>query len=687
MKETTEMFAGFRNLRNILWPTLPETPEKSLEISETIPVSQEENSVLVRFLKDRSRLFEVIPVLADRVRTVPTSTLFTLIVGLVQSGKARIAYALLLYLTVEMGHNVGMIFRDYTGDYEQFRFLGGLEPFLQEYEDYAVREGGSDKDDVDIPPIYYVGDVGMTREGVLTKHERVCMSLASGGTILLALGNKSQMIKMNEVLDLVLREGNTMTLSVVIDEADLVMYSEGEAFKPQLDRLLEKSAFAYDISGTVMDILQDNRLKTADVFAYTAPAGYKGLRDIVFKEIEPIDEALKKEKPDAFLEWDASLCRFLVEHADHNGFDIHDGETHPMIAFLKTERMIRHQDALLNAIVEDPRFTDAYTVIVYNGEYTKLYSPSLVGIDPGRIHHYKRHEKGSTSRYHVYRHCPIQYVLQYLKDNGGAARFPRILVISHLMLARSGNVVSADYRWHLTREFFRPAPGASVATMTQSIRLCGVYKDTIPLVCYMESRYYDALYKGSMIQEDILWRIKQGQIKNPTEMMDSMREWLSKQSFLEDKIPKSKLVRQGPFVGKRTRIALEDTGMSLHEFFRNHCLCPPVAVAVPVAAATATAVVESVEMDDEEFRSIAKIFQKWGRSGNSTSISQMMHHVDPLRWYTEQEMTTLCKEYRQTLGHFLKKRGGSYAYGHIFVEADHHYRLHPRLVEEFEKNF
>lgn len=659
--QSTEMFSG---LWNLMWPSAPSPPEF--------------DSNVVRFLKEKTRLFEVLPTLVERVRTVPTTTLYTLIKGLVQSGKAKLSYALLLYLTLEKGHNVGMIFRDMTGDYKQFRYLGGLEPFLREYEDYAKSQGD---EDVDVPPIYYMGDVGMNREGFVTNHEGVCVSLASGGTILLALGNASQMIKMNEVLDLVLREGNRMTLSVVIDEADLLMYSEGEVFSPQLDRLLEKSAFAYDISATVMDILQDPRFLTAGVFAMTAPEGYKGLRDMGFTEIEPINDSLKKQTPEAFLEWDGSLCSFLVDHADHSGFDIHDGETHPMITLLKTERMIRHQDALLDTLVEDSRFKNAYTVIVYNGSDTKLYSSSLVGTDPGRLPgiHYKRNENRSTSRYHVYRHCPVQYVLQYLKQNGGAARFPRILIIAHGLVGRGVNVVSADYGWHLTHMFYRPAPGASIAIMIQSIRLCGVYKDTIPLVCYMEPRYYEDLYKGNMLQEDIIRKLTQ----HPIEDAGCVRAWLIAQCFLEDKIPKAKLVRQGVFVGKKTRNAVEDTGMSLDEFFRERCLIPvPVAVAVPVAIATTME-----EMDEEEFRGIAKIFQKWGNPNNTSYISQMMHQVDPHRGYTEQEMMTLCKEYHQTLGHFQKKRGTSYAYGHIFVKENHCYRLHPRLVEEFEKFF
>ena len=658
----TEMFSG---LWNRIWP----------RAKSTSPPLAEPESTLMRFLKDKTRLFEVIPDLEDRVCGSNSKTLFTLIKGLVQSGKAKLSYALLVYLSAEKGHNVSMVFRDMTGDYKQFRNLGGLEPFLREYADYAESLG---EKDVELPSIYYMGDVGLSPQGVLSKHEALCTSLASGGTLLLALGNAPQMMKMNEVLDLVLCEGNTMTLSVVIDEADLLMYSEGEIFSPQLDRLLEKSLFAYGVSASVMDIFHDSRFRRADVYFMAPQPGYKGMRDIMFREIEPVDESLKKEKPEAMLEWDPSLCRFLVDHTEHGGFDIHEEEKHPMMTLLKTERMIRHQDAMLNTLVEDPRFKDAYTIIVYNGSDTKLYDSSLVGQEIGRLPGIgqKRTEKRSTSRYHVFRQCPVQYVLQYLKENGGATRFPRILIISHGLVGRGVNVVSADFGWHLTHMFYRPASGASIATMMQSIRLCGVHRDTIQPVCFMEPRYYEDLYKGNRLQEEIVRSAMQHYYQENEDATESMPLWLAKQSFLEEKIPKARLVRQGAFLGKRTRDASEDTGMSLDEFFQDR---------IPMAhTVTPAADVGEETMKDDEFKKIARRFRTWGKGVSKPA--QMMHHVDPHRLYTKAEFKTLCKEYKQD-PHWFMKETEKWGNGKIMVEDEDGYRVNPRLVKEFEKNF
>ena len=681
------------NLWAAIWPqSPPPTPPPA-----AIPPS---SSMVLRFLRERTRLFDVIPTLESRVQK---GGLYTLFKGFVQSGKSRLAYALIVYLTMEHGHNVCMILRDFTGDYTQFRWLGGLEPFVREMVAFARAQDATwSEEDEEMPPIHYLGDVTWNSSaGVLSKHEDMCLALASGGAIVLALANASQMNKMNEVWDLVLAEGNgDKTLSTIVDECDQLMYSDGDSFSPQLDRLLERSRGGiYGISATVMENLHDDRFSTSDVFVLAPPPDYKGVGNWIDPiPIEPVDEAIKKDSPQAFLEWDKDLSAFLVQ--DHPVFDIRHGEKHPTIALLKTERWIRHQDALLEAIVGNPRFKEVYTVIVYNGEDTKLYSPSLVGQKIrlplcGK----KENSRRSTDRFHVFRKCAIQYVLQYLKQNGGADVFPKILVISHGLVGRGVNIASADYGWHLTDMFFRPSKGISMATLLQSIRLCGIYRDTIRLHLYMEKRYMEEMFRGHQLEVDIMKRL--GGMKESTDTetdtetdTKGVRTWLGNQHFLQEKIPKAKLVKHGAFAGKRTLDADEDEGMTMDEFLQDRCVGMPavaLAVAVPVPVAE-EAGEEEDDSGEAEFRRLSlERFPLWANPSTTTKIARFMQlGLDPHKKYTEQEMKEVLTEYRIQLRHVLNPaRSANNNYGILLWKNpdDHTYSLHPRLVDAFQEHF
>ena len=671
------------NIANNIWSALPWNVAEEEE--------PEQPSIVVRFLCEKTRLFDIIPNISE----MSDQTLYTLLKGAVQSGKSRLAYAILVYLAMEKGHNVCMILRDYTGDYVQFRRLGGLEPFLQELNDFVKDSASVDpeSEDLDVPPIFYMGDIGMSTTNVLSKHTDLALSLASGRTIVLALANAHQIGKLNEVYDLVIAEGNDdMILSVVIDEADQLMYSEGHVFSPRLDSLLEKCRHVYGISATVMDNLHDGRFSTSNVYVMTPPPDYKGIKDIHHKSIGPIDDTIKKEAPDEFFRWDPSFLDFLMEKKNMTPHNIRSSEKHPIIALVKTERLICHQDALLNAITTDDRFRSAFTVIVYNGDDTKLYSPSLIGRSfrlP--ICCKKQNLKKSTDRVHVFRQCAIQYVLQYLKQNGGAQRFPRILIISHGLVGRGVNIVSADFGWHCTDMFYRPSHGSTIPTLMQSMRLCGVFHDRIPLQCYMEQKFYDDLYKGNQLQEDVFQRLHVIQ-----DTSRNIAEWLGEQHFLNTKMPKAKLTKEGPFAGKITRNPTEDEGMSLEEFFRDRCVTRALPVAYPVVL-DPTAVAATDSMDNAEFLRLTNpqngMFKKWASSGIDSAIARFMKHgLDPHKKYTREEMIRLCDQHGI---HALNKIMGKGAqqtntkYGILIMknEGEETYCLHPRLVDAFNQHF
>jgi hypothetical protein len=105
---------------------------------------------------------------------------------------------------------------------------------------------------------------------------------------------------------------------------------------------------------------------------------------------------------------------------------------------------------------------------------------------------------------------------------------------------------------------YRPSRIATITIMSQSLRLCGIYNDNIPLTCYLEKSVYENIYRGYQLQEDIFSRLEQNG--------ESMREQISKEKFLSAKIPRKKMSKSNDFCGTITTVAEEDQGMSLEEF-------------------------------------------------------------------------------------------------------------------------
>lgn len=247
-------------------------------------------------------------------------------------------------------------------------------------------------------------------------------------------------------------------------------------------------------------------------------------------------------------------------------------------------------------------------------------------------------------------------------------------------------MVSVDFGWHCTDMFYRPSPGVSVATLLQSMRLCGIYKDNIPLTCYLEKRYQEDLHKGHQLQEDIFRRLENGAAEER-----DIPAWLEEQRFLEDKLPKARLIRKGGFGGALTQIPEEDDGMSLDEFFGG----ATVVVAVPVAHEVKMSTEAVSDMDAGELERLTNphhgMFKKWANLSNTTAIARFMQQgLDPRKEYTKKEMSALCKEHRVQFGQIssLSRAKGRPTYGKIIEETGHGgWRLHSALVEAFENSF
>ena len=684
--------------------------EKQTEAAPFVSEQQLPRRILLeKFLREKTRLFDLFPGDGSSGSSNSSSSnssssnssssnsssgegknhSSTLIKGAVQSGKSRILFALcLLHGTYQQNANVMVLVRNFTDDYDQFQ--RNFRAFLDEYSEFLLQQPEIETDDdvlEYLPSFYYMGNVKKIKQnGMLRNHEDLCEDLVKGQCVVIALANDHQTSMMNDCLDIVAAASSSeRELWVMIDEADQLIYSEGDKFTPQLDALLERSHHVYGISATLYETFYDpnQRFCTDRVFYLTPPPEYKGIDQLAYESIRKTCNGLME---------DEDLEQFLQRQCDKEPFWIRSSEKHPMMTLIKTENLITEQDRLLHKI--QTRFPKQYTIITYNGTCTKLYSESLCGeriVLP--VCRKKQSSSSSTHDLHVFHNCALPYLLQYLKENGGAERFPRILIISYKLVGRGINIVSADFQWHLTHMFYRPSKGTSVTSMIQSMRLCGNYQDTIPLTCLMEKEYYENMYKGHRLQEDLFYRIQNESTgsKEDDDPPKSLTEWLQTQKFMKDKIPDTVLYKKKGFQGKITDRESEDQGMSMTEFNQNRCITPSLTLSLPP--------IPTPQLDQKEKHRLTNdqngMFKKWAQLSNTSAIAVFMREgLDPKKTYDRSEIQSLCKKHKIQLSHICctknQFRKGSQIHGQLLWkhhQTPPHYSLHPCLVKDFEKYF
>jgi hypothetical protein len=224
------------------------------------------------------------------------------------------------------------------------------------------------------------------------------------------------------------------------------------------------------------------------------------------------------------------------------------------------------------------------------------------------------------------------------------------------------------------------------------MRLCGIYRDCIPLTCYIEKKNYNDLYKGYQLQEEIFeTRLSRCMESRPT------IAWMAEQKFFEDKIPKAKMVckQGGKFVGTVTRVENEDDGMSMSEFIKNMCSVQAMPVARVVSSSLTPDGNEHHHHDDamneKEFQRLVVLFKKWASPHESTKIARFMQQgLDPLKKYTAVEIKALCKEYRIQLKHLMGPgiKKSNLNYGVVLEKSpEGTYSLHSRLSDAFHEHF
>lgn len=361
--------------------------------------------------------------------------------------------------------------------------------------------------------VTYVGDS--------TEEELIEIITSNIPQVLVFLSNPHQ-------LEIVNKLGLT-EFNLLIDEADQMYKQENTVFYPSFQKLIELSKWTGIISATTYKLWFQTNVKTTYTHKIEPPVNYKGLFHFNTQLSSKTEKYTSLSRGDiskcdlSFTEW----CEELIEEQPYL---YGDNKKMPIIALYKgtDEIAIHHQIQMYLK-----RTYQQFTTLTYDSKGICIYGLTLT--EPfikinGEIVKRKR-------ELYECKKSSLADVLQYLKDNGGVERFPRILIIAGKLANRMFSFVSKDYEWHLTHQRLYMSPATDCTTLLQSLRLCGVYNDTVPLTLSCSVNIYQTLMKAEQFQSLML-----------DEAMKDDREEVLMKDFVKEKhiekqhVPKRKLV-------------------------------------------------------------------------------------------------------------------------------------------------
>ena len=575
-----------------------------------------------------------------------------------QSGKTAFTLALAIKSMLE-GRTPIIVTRSLTGD---------MNKFIGDIENLSVRFNKYMEDNNVVSKKFAITSITGSKLSNKKEIELLEKSISKEyPRIIVALGNESQLGKIAELI-----KDNYSTFDLLIDEIDNVDYGTDTKTSMVLKPLKECAYQVFGITATPLDaIFSETELKSANMIRLTKPEDYRGFIDFQVKLLERDDKinGLSKKKTFAeILELDGNLEPFLEWFSRRlPDWSWTKKKHYPRICLIKNSHIIENQNQMYEGIFN--RYSSKVVVIIYNGEGVRV---NFKDMKPFGIN-------GKKVTPNEYVEISVPEILQYLKDHGAEKKFPRIIIISGKLAGRCISYVSKDYDWHLTDMYYNPAKTTPIPDMIQSAgRLCGRNRGKAPnLILHTTKKVSEALYNGFHFTNEAIERAIAGPLMLENGDEASFKESLCSIPMNKKKVPTSrKLTSKVKTCKSDFNIVIkEDGGHSLDNYkYKNF-----------IEEVKSTEPKE--ELEKEEFDRLITMFAKWSKS--ESKISRFMQNLNPEKKYSEVEIKNVCKEYGITdISHLtIFKRNVSNGYGKILQKKNNIYRLHPSLIQEFNKYF
>lgn len=342
--------------------------------------------------------------------------------------------------------------------------------------------------------------------------------------IFVLLGNNTQVTALlNE-----LKKLDSAYYTLFIDEADEVETSEASLKSLCLNELKEHAIETYHVSATILEIGLGRQIDNGNVILLDTPQGYRGLETVTHCPISSSSKPCNNTKDDPF-EKVPDLNNFLLKYKDQEPYHASLGDfAHPHNTLINIGIAVEPQQKVFSRAGDY-----GITVILYNGNGTTLYSKFLASQTV--TIKYKNNTKSETGQKvswmkgaHHFAKLHVSHVLQWLKENGGAHKFPNIINISGKRAGRGMSFTSLDYgkylsawqsgippgftSWRTTGMIYVTSDNTSQPNLMQCAgRLCCVIFDNLPTIIYTPLETYEDIRKAYWTQEELLARARKQQ--------------------------------------------------------------------------------------------------------------------------------------------------------------------------------
>jgi hypothetical protein len=336
---------------------------------------------------------------------------------------------------------------------------------------------------------------------------------------LILLANGHQLYKFNEAL-----KKRPVDFSIFIDEADMVVNSvrtdeSDHNLRTQLDHTIKQAKRVLCVTATSLGLFfkEGYQIRTSNILSLPHPPNYKGINSLHFSEIV-LEE--KNKTIEVFTEHMLKIVKSNDTCVFKNAID--GIEDHPVIILNKTTNLNKDQLGMFHLIMKSKNLRLKWTYIVYNRHGIMIYHHSL----KNNIKICNTKPKSNKNGLLCFKNVGIQDGLQYLYDNGGVERFSHIIIAAGFLAARGINYTSRNFKWHLTGEFLVRPKSSFSEDLMQSLRLCGIYKDNIPLTLWTTKDIWRDINKTLTLRQNIISMV------------------IQKNNVLDDALAEHKVLRQ-----------------------------------------------------------------------------------------------------------------------------------------------
>jgi len=459
--------------------------------------------------------------------------------------------------------------------------------------------------------------------------------------IYLALSNKKSISKVTDSV-----KESKLPYILFIDEVDFVD-SGNKTKKYEVIQDLKKSAYCtFGVSATIMDPIGKENISFKNIILLGTDSKYgvyKGVDKIQMIEIEQKAKYTGSVNSDLFKQ-DTGLLDFINEFSSRRPISyLH--ETYPHICLVN---ICRAKGPCFQAQERLQQTHPKLATIVYNGDGISFRYKNII-----------RNEKKSISKF-----------LQELKEEG-VSKYPHIMIFAGDLAGRSISFVSQDYKWHLTDQRLLISTSCDEPELIQKIRLCGVYKDEIPLKLYTTKKTIDDLRKAYIRQEEILFTLCDSKAEHARTFIESME-------MNEEKFGRRSMVKDDK-AGIKIKRVDKEIGWDLNTYKMMKIGGIYVPKSMPPS--------DFFDKLDDDISYEVKMFKKWSRE--DTKVALFMQELDPDKIYTKKEMMAYLVEKKLPNSYssfFIRETVKSRGYGKILIEQNG-VRLRPELVESFKLYF